>query len=250
MENENLNLGNDLERISFLKTVAEAASSQAKVTNRFWLSVIVTTTIIFLPITQKGVNGESLVRLPFSLGAVPLESFYPAVFVILSVLAIGLAAAHAQQMRADWIAHYTVDELIKASNSTKNTESISFHIKDLFDILRHPSLTRLAPLPQLVMGHFHTHNLRKTYSPKTKWLRDFIFKFSYYSLKLFAIIVLFIIPIFSLAITYNKISQSLNGVLLYLLMITGLTAFIALIAVTIAEIVAVIRVSKKVCQEL
>jgi hypothetical protein len=235
-------LSNDAARSSLVKLVAEAASVQAKVTNRLWLAVIAVTIVVFLPTTP----GATTVQLPFNLGAVPPGAFYPVVFAILSILAVALAAAHAQQVRADRIAHHVVTEL---SSGAGKREPVSLHLRDLLDILRHPSLTRVAPLAQVITGHYHSQiKSDDSQGPGTNKRRAWTLAAFYLLLKLFTLVVLFVIPMAGVVVAYRRVTMALDGWLLYVLALTGLVAFLSLLLAAIADSRSVRRVAATLCR--
>jgi hypothetical protein len=230
MEDELININSDSDRIALIKTVAEAASSQAKITNRLWLAVIANTIILFQEITPaKGGQGP-LVKLPFGLAEVQPGTFYPMATAMLSSLIVGLAVAHAQQIRTDRIAQYIVGRLTTVSNNPAS--GIRLHLRDVFDILRQSTLTRVAPLCQLVARHFHTEgileNVEKSGAKPSGWKLAVPFLV----LKALALIVLFGVPAIGLWIGFQQSAKWIDCWLAYVL------GVVEAIAVTSLGIVA------------
>lgn len=125
-----------------VKDLAEAVSTQARVANRAWLSLI-SVAVVFL--IQEGMTDEQRIKLPFDFGEVDRNTFFSAGYAILGVLSIAFAAAHAQQIRATILAQSAIDKLGSVS-------IIGIHPRDLFDMFRLPSVNRVAPLAQLFRG--------------------------------------------------------------------------------------------------
>ena len=177
---------------TLVKDLAEAVSIQAQVANRAWISL--TTVALFALVPQASVqNGNT--SLPFGI-KVDLEWFPLVVFCVLVVLIIFFSSAHAQQMRAQKLAHSVIDSL-----DTKHHADNIVHPRDLFDMLRMPSLNRVAPLAQLLKGS----------TPGTSkysiWRR--IVAVSYYILlKLVGLVVFFGLPGAALWHSLDKFSHS------------------------------------------
>src|ERR1700680_2883174 len=94
------------DRRAIVKELADAVSTQAQVTNRSWLGLITVSLFAVLP---RVPTRDGNVPLPFSLGEVSPVWFHGIVFVILIVMAIAFASAHAQQVRAQKLAQSVVD---------------------------------------------------------------------------------------------------------------------------------------------
>jgi hypothetical protein len=124
--------------IPLIKELASAVSIQVQVSNRHWIALATLSLIALLPR-----DPSPTFALPFGLGSVPPDAFYLALFGLLAVMSLAFSSAHAQSMRATRMAHKALNELDK---------SVLVGVvrgRDLFDMMRHPSLIRVAPLAQL-----------------------------------------------------------------------------------------------------
>jgi len=86
------------------------------------------------------------INLPLGLGSVAPASLYPILFGVLIVLIVAFAAAHAQQVRAQKLAQDHIDRMDASDGE--------LHPRELFDMLRQPSVVRVAPLAQSLRGKF------------------------------------------------------------------------------------------------
>jgi hypothetical protein len=130
------------ERADRIKDLAAATTVQTEVANRAWTTLMTVAVLAVLPRPQV-----AEIALPLGLGTVPPVSFHLAMFSMLAVLIIAFSAAHAQQVRAQRLA---MNALAALGNESISESKI--HPRDYFDMLRSPSLTRVAPLAQLFQG--------------------------------------------------------------------------------------------------
>jgi hypothetical protein len=132
------------ERRDLVKDLADAVSTQAEVANRTWLALITVAIFALIPhVSSKDIS------LPFSLGEVSPSWFQGVVFSLLVVLAIAFASAHSQQVRAQQLAQSVINSL----GSTLGP-MCGIHPRDYFDMLRKPSLNRIASLAQSLRGKY------------------------------------------------------------------------------------------------
>ncbi len=138
-------------------------------------------------ITSSAAN-DGTISLPWNIGDVSPAWFHTIAFFILAVLAIFFAAAHAQQIRAQILAQEVIELLINQGPSEV------VHPRELFDMLRTPSLSRVAPLAQLLRGKYQFYS---SSGDCPTWLR--LLSVGYYaSLKLVSYIVFFLLPVWAL----------------------------------------------------
>lgn len=123
-----------------LRDLVDAASTQARVTNRVWLLLVVVSLLVVLPRSP-----DQRVTLPFELGSVEASYFVFVALPMLSVLVIAFCTSHAQTIRVQLLAYRTFA-------SKTNTSTDNLDIRDLFDALRIPSVSRVAPLAQVLRG--------------------------------------------------------------------------------------------------
>jgi hypothetical protein len=136
------------------------------------------------------------VSLPWNIGEVDGTWFHAIAFFILVVLCIFFAAAHAQQIRAQRLAHAVVDSLI----ANQSSDDI-VHPRELFDMLRMPSLNRIAPLAQLLRGKYQFYSSAEKCP---EWLR--VISVGYYGvIKLVSFLVFFCLPVWALWRAYSMV---------------------------------------------
>jgi len=208
-----------------IEKLAKAVSTQAEVVNRIWLGLVTVAIVGLLPKTPSaGFTGD--VDLPFGLGHVEGASFHLIVFLMIVVLAIAFSAAHAQQVRAQMLAQDFIDTLPNHATGT-----LGMHPRELFDLLRLPSLNRVAPLAQLLRWRSQFYSSR---SSCPAWLR-IVTTLYYIPLKLTSMVVFFGLPAFSLYHSYKL--THVAGYLSWLLIIGGLLAASALFLMCFVELV-------------
>jgi hypothetical protein len=212
-----------------IERLAKAVSTQAEVANRIWLGLVTVAIVGLLPKTPSaGFPGD--VDLPFSLGHVVEASFHLIVFLMIVVFAIAFSAAHAQQIRAQTLAQDVINTLPNHATGT-----LGMHPRELFDLLRLPSLNRVAPLAQLLRGRFQFY---RSHASCPAWLR-IVTTLYYISLKLTSMVVFFGLPAFSLYHSY-KLTQ-VAGYLWWLMIVGGLLAASTLFLMCFAELVYLMR---------
>jgi hypothetical protein len=207
-----------------IEKLAKAVSTQAEVANRIWLGLVTVAIVGLLPKTPSaGFPGD--VDLPFGLGHVVEASFHLIVFLMIVVFGIAFSAAHAQQIRAQTLAQDFISTLPNHATGT-----LGMHPRELFDLLRLPSLNRVAPLAQLLRGRSQFYRSRASCPA---WLR-IVTTLYYIPLKLTSMVVFFGLPAFSLYHSY-KLTQ-VAGYLWWFMIIGGLLAASALFLIRFVEL--------------
>lgn len=211
------------DRLTLVRELANAVSTQAQVVNRTWIALM---TVALFGILPRSAPHDGDVSLPFNLGQVDPIWFHSVIFCILVVLVIAFASAHAQQVRAQMLAHTVVDSML-----TTEAMQDEVHLREWFDMCRLASLTRVAPLAQLLRGKFQF--FASTGNCPT-WLR--LLSVVYYVLlKLVSLLVYFGFPGWALWRAYQYISTS-SQLLWYLFVIGGSLAGLTLLHVSISDL--------------
>jgi len=165
-----------------LKSLIEAVSTQTRVSNRAWFALIAFALIIVLP----GVE-EDRVALPFGLPEVKAVQFYAFALPFLTVLMVSFCQSYAQEVRGSRLAHQLID---------RNSFCAGIlHPRDVLDLLRVPSVNRVAPLAQVLSGQLYS--LETTASGNAKLRRRLAGSY-YLLLKLFATFVYIGLPVVAL----------------------------------------------------
>lgn len=214
-----------------LKILTEAVSAQTKVSNRAWFALVAFALIIVLPSVEP-----DKVTLPLGLPEVPADEFYTFALPFLTVLMVYFCQAYAQEVRGSRLAQRLID---------MSSAGGALHPRDVFDLLRVPSVNRVAPLPQAFSGQFYS--LRDTASKMHRWLAAIY----YVLLKLFATLVYIGIPVVALVSAVSKFHEItretnfLKGVEIVSYVFLGL-ALIAFLEVVVLEIVNLGKAAKAV----
>ena len=154
---------------------------------------------------------------------------------MLVALTIAFAAAHAQQVRAQRLAQRAIDSL--AANSQ---HVMGIHPRDFFDMLREPSVNRVAALSQLMRGRYLFYGDNRDCP---LWLRGLSTTY-YCVLKFVSLFVYFGLPAAALWQTYGRTVATVGvGLSVHA---AGLVAGIALIHVAIVDTLYLLEVSAKI----
>lgn len=127
-----------------LKELIKGASKQTKYANSLWVTLIVIASVVVLP-TETTPGQRSL---PFSLGTIPLPWFYFVATLLLAVLYLAFACAHAQIARDHILTQQVVDRRVASWNG------VGTHPRDLYDVAVTPAINRVAPLGQALRGRY------------------------------------------------------------------------------------------------
>jgi hypothetical protein len=174
-----------------IKELATAVSVQASASNRTWLALLTVAAATLLPRASTAGPSNGL-ELPFALGQVDPTWFYIVLFLMLVVLTIAFSAAHAQQVRAEKLAHGIIVSM--------RAEIMGMDPRELYDMLRLPSLNRVAALAQSIRGKYQFF---RNSAQCPHWLR--ILSTIYYGfLKLSSMIVYYGLPALALWEAYGR----------------------------------------------
>ncbi|MFY9911934.1 MAG: hypothetical protein WCF22_16640 [Candidatus Sulfotelmatobacter sp.] len=210
------------ERRALVSELAGAVSTQAKVANRTWLSLITGALFAVLPRTQDPKNGN--LSLPWNIGEVDPRWFHAIAFFILVVLAISFASAHAQQIRAQKLTQAVISSLGKVQDLGE-----AVHPRELYDMLRTPSLNRVAPLAQLLRGKYQFY---ASSGRCPEWLR--MLSVLYYGIvKLVSFVVFYLLPIWALWRAYTLVA--LPGFWMTAVVASGSVAGVTLLQVLLTD---------------
>ena len=186
-----------------VRDLADGISVQTRTLNRLWLTMIVLAVFVVLPESANTTPSQGR-QFPFGFGTVNPEWFNPFACIFLSILSIAFASAHAAVLRGTLLAHAAIDSL--EQDSAKKLPG-AFSLREVFDLLRLSSITRVAPIAQLLRGE-HQFSVSKEKSPLWKVkLTAAIYNY----LKLLSSIVYVLLPIISLGWVYYQFFISDHG---------------------------------------
>jgi len=212
-----------------VKELAVAVSTQAQVANRYWLTLMTVALFALLPRIAGPEAGT--ITLPFGLGAVESASLNPILFGLLIVLAVAFAAAHAQQVRAQKLAQRYIDDLQPAPGQ--------LHPRELFDMLRQPSVIRVAPLAQSLRGRFQFYATANE-CPAHLWWISVVY---YGLLKVASIAVYFLLPWWAIVSVAASLHNTTSRAAV--IVVPALAASVVLLQVMVADLVYTWQVLKR-----
>ena len=217
-----------MEPLTVVKELAAAVSIQAQVANRFWIALM--TVALFALLPKAGPSETSTINLPLGIGAVESASLNPVLFAMLAIMIVAFAGAHAQQVRAQKLAQDHIDTLAKSN--------MGLDPRELFDMLRQPSVTRVAPLAQSIRGPFQFSRTARD-CPAVLWWASVCW---YVLLKLASIAVYFMLPGWALWTVGARLHDvhALSTALWFPAIIAG----VALAQVTFTDLAYLVRVAK------
>lgn len=219
-----------------IKELAEGFSRQSKTSNQFWITLIITSIITIT--AQPDIN--NLVELPFTLGKVKTENFYSIVLILICVLSIAYASAMIQAIRARKL-------IQKVINNMDKKIYYKVHIQDVLDCMLIPTYNRVAPISQFLLGKNQFYGELK---PK-KYLKILSTIF-YVLLKLTTYIFLYIVPVYSMLLSWNKIHiYESDSIIIkpYLLIVLIVISLIVLSIVFIGDLKYLCIVTKKIIND-
>lgn len=186
------------------------------------------TILVVLP-GQEVDSGELLRNLPFGLGPVDPNVFNIITFFILAVLAIAFCQAYAQSIRVHRLAHQTIKTL-----NTAETD-VFVGARDFYDFFIVSTLTRVAPLPQLL---FVGKNRSAVY--------NYLCMVYYLFLKLVVALIIFALPATALWFGFQSSfdNQSVATWVVYLAQISGVLALLALAQVGFEDLRSILKVAR------
>lgn len=158
MTNNNSSSTNDVIP-EFLILMINGLSNHVKSANRMWLSLAIISilTISFTvnlkyptdKTNQKQPEKTATISLPFQLGKVSTNDFYPFSASLLSILIISFGAAKSQSIRSQKLVNKVLREIKESITLPGGCD-----IRDCFDVIAVSSINRTVPLAQLLLGKY------------------------------------------------------------------------------------------------
>jgi len=168
-----------------LQKLIEGCSTYFKVSISFWIALAFFSIIIIIP-TE---NDKHLIKLPFNIGEIDKASFYQFTNLVIGILLIAFGSAFCQAIRSRKLIQIAISKI-----SDKYSFGNDIHIQDIVDSMIYPSLSRVAPLAQSLLG-------KNQFFSKTDKASLGLRRFStiyYIILKILSIIVIYLFPGYSL----------------------------------------------------
>lgn len=216
---------------TLVKELVDGVSTQVRALNRIWLLTLLVALLIVIPPPESNPD-DNLRKLPFGLGTVEEGYFYPISCFLLSVLIMSFATSHAQVIRATKLAQRAVDQLRDSSALPSGMD-----LRDIFDILRIPSINRVAPLAQNLRGKYEFYDGKEQCPGWLLWISTWY----YVILKLLSTSVSVFMPGGALGVAYSRYLKrscevSSNWVLKVFVTIFTIVATVAIVQTLLKEI--------------
>lgn len=225
-----------------IKELAEAASTQSKFSNWLWLALVFISLVVLIP-RPDGQPGTTLIELPFGLGQVEPQVFHFVALFMLSVVLVAFCQAHAQEVRARYLAYRVLDQMTPGSGVIEG-----IHPQDLFDALVTPSLSRVAPLAQLARGKYQFYPESPNCPTYLRVLTTALYAF----LKVLATIAYLLLPGAALLLTLWRFLEdppaapSFPSWLRWFGFLYAAGGILSLIVVLLADVKYIVTVIKKI----
>ena len=176
-----------------LKQLADGYSTHSRQASRYWIVLAIAS---LFAVTPRALSEEAQkLDLPFGLGTVTKEEFYPFSAITVSLLIIGYASNTIQVSRIRML----VEKLFKKwKESTKNEYLI--HIQDIFEAITSPTITHVAPLAQIFYGKQQFFPESDNISDKRRVATYFYYVF----LKIIVVFVVYALPLYALILSVKK----------------------------------------------
>lgn len=179
----------------YFSKLLEGCSAYAKLAAQFWIPTAVISILTISPV--KLPNGKN--QLPFNLGEVSDNDFYPFTFTVISLLLICFGSTICQAIRTRVLIQRAIKQL-KETHIFNNC----IYLQDLVDGVLYPALNRVAPLAQVLHG-------KKQFFPEaaTASLLSRILTSTYYTmLKMVVTIAIYGLPSYALIVSFFRIYKS------------------------------------------
>ena len=207
--------------------LSDGLSNHIKTSARYWMAlalVSVITVISSFPESGSATITESSnVFLPFGIGDIDKNYFYPFSVVLISLLTISFGAAQAQMIRARKLTNTAIRAIYRDSNLAGGID-----LRDALDVINATSINRTAPLAQLILGKYQFYPTKDN-QPK---IRKFIAVCYQSILKVSSYLVVYLLPLYALYIAFvngglfNCHGNVIGLPLYFLWVVSGLATFI------------------------
>lgn len=237
----------EISKFELLKELAKGYSVQSKISNTYWLSLIVISVISITTISNTSHVGtvENLTNkldLPFGLGKIEPEIFPLISGIMISVLSVVFASVFLQAQRTRKLVQILIESISKEDIFIHN-----IHLQDLFDSIIEPTLNRVAPISQSILGVNQFFNVENKEKKQNKFYRILAIVL-YVFLKIAAILIFFGLPLYSLFVTAKYIYKKgainnweINTYLFYFFILISLIIFLILIYLDMRYLVTVFK---------
>jgi len=193
----------------FIKQLTEGLSNHIKSASRYWLALavvsLVTISTSITSITPDtstgGINPkkaaaiEQPISLPFSLGKIRKNQFYPFSAALMSILIISFGSSHCQSIRSRKLINI-------ALRDTKDLVKLpgGIDLRDAFEAISTNSINRTVPIAQLLLGKYQFYPDKEN----QPFFQKYLALIYHIVLKLITYLVVYVLPAYALFIAYNE----------------------------------------------
>jgi len=226
--------------------LSDGLSNHIKTSARYWMALalvsVVTVISIFPESKNTIITTNNSVLLPFGIGDINKNYFYPFSAALISLLTISFGAAQAQMIRARKLTNTAIRAIYKDANLAGGID-----LRDALDVINATSINRTAPLAQLILGKYQFYPTKDN-QPK---LRKF-FAVCYQSiLKLSSYLVVYLLPLYALYIAFVSgglfnCHGNIIGLPLYFLWVVSSLAALIIFQLLYLEIYYAISAIKRI----
>jgi len=209
--------------------LSDGLSNHIKTSARYWMAlalISVITVISSFPESGNPIITESnSVSIPFGIGDIDKNYFYPFAVALISLLTISFGAAQAQMIRARKLTNTAIRAIYRDLNLAGGID-----LRDALDVINATSINRTAPLAQLILGKYQFYPTKDN-QPK---IRKFIAVCYQSALKVSSYLVVYLLPLYALYIAlvngglFNCHGNIIGLPLYFLWVVSGLATFIIL----------------------
>lgn len=211
--------------LQIVRDHSEAFSTQAKLSNRLWLTLMAVTLVVILP-TETDQCLEPRRNLPFGIGCTNADLFDPISFFILIILTISFCHAHAGAICAYRRAQYEINKLGEPKSALVEGQ------RQFFDTLIVPSFSRVGALPTLLLAALHRFRMGNIAAAMY-----------YLALRAIAVLVQLVIPVFANVLAWLRLqdSPSVPGWVQLAGTVIGVITLVVIVQIAFAELSHTVR---------
>jgi hypothetical protein len=225
-----------MEDHKMLTVLAEGYSTQAKLSNKYWLFLMLASIISISNLPRYDPKQE--LDLPLFLIKLNYIDFISITLLTICVATIAFSSAFAQAQRTRKL----VDRVIK---NTKQPYVDNIHVQDVFDCIASPTFNRVAPISQFLQGKHQFFG-----DPKPKKIYRAVGLFSYIFLKLISMFIIFVILVMALYKNFmlfrSRPENTSWGLPLQFYWLICIVAFSVLVILIYSDIKYIIMVIKRI----
>lgn len=229
--------------------LSDGLSNHIKISARYWMALALVSVITIISIFPESSNNTSTsannVLLPFGIGHIDKNYFYPFSTVLISLLTISFGAAQAQMIRARKLTNSVIHATYHDINLTGGVD-----LRDVLDVINTTSISRTAPLAQLILGRYQFYPSKD----KQPIFRKFVAVTYQAILKITSFLVVYLLPLYGLYISFEygglfNSGNSIVGLPLYFLWIIACLATLIIFQLLYLEITFAIKAFRQILGE-